>query len=294
VIGASGYIGFAVAQVFRQNGYKVYGVVRKPEQAKRLAAHEIHPVVGDAAKPETYLDALKNSNVVVDTLGFDPSNSLQSTVFTATKQHSSPHGKKIFIFTSGILVHGHHDEVVREEQLSCPSAIQVRVQQEAEVVQAKEIHGIVIRPGFVYGYAGGNGGTHLGDKVFNLHDGKIVITGKGDKKWSWIHIHDLAHAYLLAAQKFTVANGQIFDIGSPNPPSYEEFRKKAAAVAGHKNAEVVTAPVPAGEFFAQLLETTVRVSPKKAEHLLGWKASHPELLDDLEPVYEAYKAHKAQ
>jgi len=167
--------------------------------------------------------------------------------------------------------------------------IQKRLEHESAVIHATEIHGIVIRPGFVYGYAGGNGGQHLGDPVFTLTDGKIVISGSTTKRWSWVHIHDLAGAYLLAIQKFTSASGQIFDVAVENPPTYEEFRKKAAHIAGHKNAPVVTAPVAEGGGF---LESSVRISPAKARNLLGWVPTHLSLLDDLEPVHAAYLALK--
>jgi len=293
VAGANGYIGFAVAQVFRQNGYRVYGLIRKQEQSRRLAAEEIIPVVGDASKPETYVNALKHSGIVIDT-SFDSSNPTHNHIFEAAKKHSPPHGKKIFIYTSGILVHGHHEEIVTEEVMdSPPGFMQSRANFEVEVANAKEVHGIVIRPGFVYGYAGGNGGTHISEKVFNIaaNNGKIVLLGKKERRHSWVHIHDLANGYFLAAKHHTTATGQIFDIAS-DAPTYEEIYKKIAVVAGHKDAELVVQPFPADLAWGPLLNQTVRVSYKKAQNLLGWTPLHPNVIDDLEPVFEAYKANK--
>jgi len=294
VIGASGYIGFAVAQRFRQNGYRVYGLVRKQEQSSRLAAEEIIPVVGDANKPETYENVLKHAHVVIDT-SLDLANPPQSHIIDAVKKHQTPHGKKIFIFTSGILVHGHHEEVVTEEVLDTPAGVlQVRAKFEAEVINAKEVHGIVIRPGFVYGYAGGNGSANISEKVFNIaaNNGKIILLGKKDRRHSWVHIHDLASAYFLAVKQFSSASGHIFDIASPEAPTYEELYKKIAAVAGHKDAELVVQPFPENFAWGTFLNQTVRVSFKKAQTLLGWTPSHPNVIDDLEPVFEAYKANK--
>jgi len=107
------------------------------------------------------------------------------------------------------------------------------------------VHGIVIRPGFVYGFAGGNSGDHISDGVFNIagNNGKIVIHGKKERRHSWVHIYDLASAYYLATKNYVNASGQIFDIAS-YAPTYEELYRKAAAVAGHKDAEVVTHPFP--------------------------------------------------
>eukprot|EP01125_Pyxidicula_operculata_P004420 TRINITY_DN1677_c1_g1_i2.p1 TRINITY_DN1677_c1_g1~~TRINITY_DN1677_c1_g1_i2.p1 ORF type:complete len:303 (+),score=59.32 TRINITY_DN1677_c1_g1_i2:596-1504(+) len=294
VIGANGYIGFGVAQVLRQHGYKVYGLVRKQEQSAKLALQEIIPVVGDGADKSTYQHIVKRVNVVIDATT-DQATHLAS--IEAVKDHANSQtisvGKKIFIFTSGLLVHGHSDELYTDEaNTNPPEFLLPRLKLESEIVNAKEYHGIVIRPGFVYGYAGGNGGAHLGDKVFKLKDGKIVISGGLDKRWSWVHVHDLAHAYLLAIQKFTVASGQVFDVATESSPTYVEFRKKAAEVAGHKDAPVVQLPVDESNPWAKLFEVSIRVSAHKARNLLGWTPSHVSFLDDLEPIFHAYTHEK--
>jgi len=51
--------------------------------------------------------------VVVDA-SFDPNShgdtiTTQDIIFTAAKKHSSPHGKKIYIFSSSPLLHGLSD-----------------------------------------------------------------------------------------------------------------------------------------------------------------------------------------
>jgi len=290
VFGANGYIGFAVAQILRQHGYTVYGVVRKPEYSQKLATNEIIPVIADGNNPEAYASVLKNASIVIDTA---PDYQANVAVLEAAQKFNSAHGKKVYIFTSGILVHGNSQDVFQSEEIIIGGeGLQQRADFETQVIQAKNVHGIVIRPGFVYGYAGENGGTHLGDNVFQLTDGKIQISGSDKKRWSWIHIYDLAYAYLLAVQKFTSASGEIFDIvQSDNPPTYAEFRHKAAEIAGHKNAPIVTSPAPDG-FWPKLLENSVRVSNRKAQNLLGWHPGHLSLLDDLQPVYTAYLALK--
>jgi nucleoside-diphosphate-sugar epimerase len=192
------------------------------------------------------------------------------------------------------LVHGHNEDIVTEEIVHpLPGLLQSRAQFELDVINAKEVHGIVIRPGFVYGYAGGNGGTNITDKVFNLagNNGKVVIHGKKDRRHSWVHIYDLANAYYLAIKNYTNATGQIFDIAS-DAPTYEELYRKAASVAGHKDAEVVVHPFTEDNPWGPFLNQTVRTSYNKAKNLLGWSPSHPNVLDDLENVYVAYKAIK--
>jgi len=290
VVGASGYIGFAVAKYFRQNGYHVYGLIRKPEQSRRLALEEIIPVVGDATKPETYQNIINNASIVVDA-SFDPSSPTQNIIFNVAKKHSSLHGKKIYIYTSGILVHGNNEEIVTEEIVHpLPGPLEARAKFELEVINAKEVHGIVIRPGFVYGYAGGNGGD-LTDKVFNIAGNHGKVIQWKERRHSWVHVNDLADAYILTVKNYTKVTGQIFDIAS-DAPTYEELYRKAATVAGHKDAELVDQPFPENNPWGPFFNQTVRTSYRKAKNLLGWSPSHPNILDDLESVYVAYKANK--
>jgi len=295
VIGSNGYIGFAIAQNLRQNGYKVYGLVRKQEQAQKLASNEIIPVVGDGTDAKTYEHIVKRVENIIDA-----SSSFlgQVATFELTRKVSAPatHGKKVYILTSGILTQGHSEEVVvsEEQTKNYPDLLVSRAKLEAEIIASKDVHGIVIRPGFVYGYAGGNGGIHLGDQVFQLTNGKIQISGSLEKRCSWVHVNDLARAYYLAVQKFTIASGQIFNVATRDPPTYVTLRKRAAEVAGHKNAEVVQVPAGGDPWTKVVEELTVRISPKKAENLLGWFTSYEPVLDDLPNVYTAYLALKNQ
>src|SRR5258706_13612033 len=54
ITGATGYIGFRAATALRRAGHDVFGLCRSEAKAHRLAKEEIHPVVGDIVKPETY------------------------------------------------------------------------------------------------------------------------------------------------------------------------------------------------------------------------------------------------
>eukprot|EP01123_Difflugia_compressa_P013203 TRINITY_DN5998_c0_g1_i1.p1 TRINITY_DN5998_c0_g1~~TRINITY_DN5998_c0_g1_i1.p1 ORF type:complete len:298 (-),score=40.93 TRINITY_DN5998_c0_g1_i1:65-958(-) len=292
VVGANGYIGFAIAQYIRQHGYKVYGLVRIKEQSHRLLIHEIIPIIGDASAPDTYRDVLRQVSIVVDCSS--GASASQNRAVLESIANTPGKGKKVYIYTSGILVHGDSEDLFLDEaQGNVPNDLAWRVEYENEVVKSTVVHGIVIRPGFVYGYAGANGGHNLGDEVFDLTKtgGKIVIVGRQDKRWSWIHVYDLARAYFLAIQKYAVASGEIFDVGSSNPPTFEQIRRKAAAIAGYKNVEIVSTPAGTG-MWDKLMENSVRVSSKKATHLLGWVPSHVDLLDDMEEIYAAWKALK--
>jgi len=269
-------------------------LTRRQEQSSYLSSHEIIPVIGDIGKPETYEHILPKVTAVIDATS-DPQNPPNvGALLAATKKHSTK-SKKTFIFTSGLLVVGDtNNEVIDEWTTAKPPFpfVVEREKIEQEVINSREVHGIVLRLGIVYGFVGGNGGHFVGGSAFDLSktDGKIVIHGKPEKQWSWVHVGDLGRLYVLAIQKSSLASGELFNVGSFNHVTYEAFRKKAAHVAGYKNAEVVIKPVSEGSVTEKLLDVSVRVSYKKAQSLLGWVPNHTDVLEDLDILYGAWKA----
>lgn len=67
VTGATGYAGFYAAIVLRQAGHQVYALVRddKKSRAQDLQSYEVNLTVGDISKPESYRQAIENSDAIV-------------------------------------------------------------------------------------------------------------------------------------------------------------------------------------------------------------------------------------
>src|SRR6266700_3702383 len=160
VTGATGYIGFAVSAALRRAGYRVRGLARSETKARRLAQHEIEPVIGDLADPKTYLDVASECALLVHT-GFDYSangvakdRTAIDTLLEAGRRGAKP---KTFIFTSGAWVYGDtSDRMVDETTPPKPAKLVAwRPAHEQMVLQAAGVRGLVIRPGDVYGGSGG-------------------------------------------------------------------------------------------------------------------------------------------
>ena len=47
-----------------------------------------------------------------------------------------------------------------------------------------------------------------------------------------MHVDDLAQAYVRAAQNRGAATGQIFDVGEPHGPQFEELLRAAKGYTG--------------------------------------------------------------
>lgn len=291
VSGGSGYIGLQVARAFRRNGYRVYALVRGEDKAAALRRDEIIPVLGDLSKPETYIEYVKQASVIVDNV-YDTSEAqpgrsnkqlLDLVVETAEQGW---HQKKTFIYTSGVLVYGDRPEEVVDETtpVNPHPLIQWRIDHEKAVVGQDKINGVVIRPSFVYGYSGS-----FSSYLFNITGDTLVIRGKRERKWSWVHVDDLAQAYVLAVQKIHAAKGEVFNIASPtSSPTWEELNQRAAKLVGF--AGTITYEPAGDDFWSQFIDATVVVNPKKAVDVLGWRPHHLGLVEELPLLYETIKA----
>jgi len=286
VVGAAGYIGTAVALAYRRAGYKVYGVVRNEEKAKVLKQNEVHIVVGDIAAPEGYKNYLKEAAVVVDAVG-DGSKLLEKVV-EVTKGKST---KTLFIFTSGILVHASSSRVVDETNESTAPLFEKRANFEKQTISSKDVRGVVIRPGFVYGGSGG----FFANMNFSINEtADLNLFGRRDKRWSWVHIEDLADAYVRVAKVGHVVDGEIFDVVGPWNPTLEEITTAFAKVTGWKGKIVHIPEIPKDNFFLQIAEADSIVSSQKAFNLLGWRESHLGPIAEVDTYYASWKASKSK
>jgi nucleoside-diphosphate-sugar epimerase len=61
-------------------------------------------------------------------------------------------------------------------------------------------------------------------KYFAVKPGQdLAIVGSRTKRWSWVHINDLAEAYVAVAKVGRTVDGQVFNIASYQAPTYEEL-----------------------------------------------------------------------
>jgi len=145
----------------------------------------------------------------------------------------------------------------------------------------------VVRPGWVYG----NNFGHYLDSWFQTNsNGELEFTGNQERRWGWVHVEDLADAYvkIVNATSSSVA-GQLFDICDDSRVTYHQIRTALARVAGI-NAKVVIKPLP-----DTAIENAESVpSAKKIRNALGWHPKHGSILDDVDLYYLGFKAYRAK
>jgi len=283
VFGAGGYIGFAAAVALRREGHKVTGVVRNEKARLLLAQNEVYPVTGDLKDLKSLQSHIESATVVVDTTSnhdYELSYNLLALVRESAKKSGVP---KRLVYTSGVLDYGHHEEPVDETYSVNKSP---RNDFSKALISDKEVEGVILRPGWVYG---GNSGKYITGWFEHNQKGEIEIVGNPDKKWSWVHIQDLADAYVkvVGASKGLVT-GEIFDVADDTRVTFGQLRLAFAKAAGLEGKVVYT---PAGtDAWSKLSEVTALVTAAKIKRVLGWQPKHGTLFDDLDLYYLAYRA----
>jgi len=291
VLGAAGYIGFAVAVALRREGHRVTGVVRNKDAEILLKKNEIIPVNAELKDIKTLQPHIESAAVIIDatsnhdiTLATD----FLQTVGNASKKSGIA---KRYVYTSGILVYGDHKNEIVDETFAVPKSFSRAVIEKAVIEKAvisnKDVEGVVIRPAWIYG---GDSGRYISPWFEPNSKGEIDIFGNPDKSYSWAHIEDLADAYVrvVGASKSLVA-GEIFDVADDTRVTYATVKIAFARAAGVEG-KVVYSPA-LEDAWSQVCESTVLVASQKIRKVLGWKPRHGAFLDNLDLYYLAYRAH---
>ncbi|KAF8175187.1 hypothetical protein K438DRAFT_1979765 [Mycena galopus ATCC 62051] len=274
ILGATGAIGFPVAQALVRTGYIVYGLARTPAKANLLAQEEIIPLLGDV-ESDVWLPLITTLDVIIESvMGADLTT--VNAVGHSTFQRASKAAQELraegatlltYIYTSGIWL------------------VAWRPAFEQRIARSTDVNGIVVRPSLVYGRK-----ASLFAPLFDTaREGRVVWPGTPGGHYATIHADDLAELYLLVAQRASILGGKIIDATNPHTESVDEMLRKLVVVSGAKGLYEYRKPT---SVFEEAFTTTPLVRPYLAHALLGWSAKKPSLIDGLETYYAAWLASR--
>lgn len=297
ITGASGYIGNAVATAFRQAGHSVSGLVRDETKAAILRSQEIIPMIGDLNQPKTYLEAIRNHEVIVhcalDSEGKSASEALfLNAVLEETKNIN--HSSKAFLYTSGVWVVGNTGEQVADESYRCQPIDRViwRLEHEKRLLReaSQYLRLCILRPGCVFGGYGGL--TALWFETAS--SGQIEYVGDGTNHWAMVHIQDLAKAYVLVAEK--ELNHIVLNIVDDTRKTVKKMVEACANAAGIPGKLCSLSKNEGQKKFGSLTEGLLidqQISNERCRRLLGWYPSYPGFVRDIDIYYQEWKALKS-
>lgn len=279
VTGATGLVGRAVAEALRRRGHRVAGLTRSADKAKSLAAREIEAVVGDMRDAASWERQASEADVRIH-CAVEYGAEYQA-LDRKTVDAMLSFGRTIY--TSGVWQYGPGGPF--DESSAGKPLMPWRSEHEKLVLDAA---GLVIRPGCVYGGAGGLTALWFQGAL----DRKAApIVGEGNNRWAVVHLDDMAMLYAHAAE--SALKSELFNAVDPSRFTVREMAEAASHAAGAKGAvhampfaeaEALYGPLVHGLALDQLVDAS------KARKLLNWAPRFTGFPADTDRYFASWKA----
>ncbi|MGZ3542202.1 MAG: NAD-dependent epimerase/dehydratase family protein [Vulcanimicrobiaceae bacterium] len=285
VVGATGYIGSAVAEELKRAGHWVSGTARSTEAEERLRSANVTPIRADITDPRSLARAAEEADAVIYSVQYTGENGFAvelEALKTLVDALAAKNGT--LIYTSGVWLYGSTGSRVADENAPHNPAQIVAQRPDLERIvmegAARGLRTVVIRPGDVYGRGGGLPAMWMQSA---REHGAARIIGDGSNYWPVVHVDDLARLYALALEK--APSGAVYNAADDSAVNVREMAEAASRGAG-KGGAVSTVPLEQARAtmgaFADALALDSRVTSKRAREDLGWSTRSSTILEDLE------------
>ncbi|KUM96345.1 NAD-dependent epimerase, partial [Streptomyces yokosukanensis] len=196
--------------------------------------------------------------------------------------------RRHLVYTTGISSYGRTGVALMDENTpgNAESPIGFRFELERELA-ASGIDHTVVRPGFLYG---GPATTSMTGQWFaEAEAGKPVFYGDVTKRWSWVHVDDLADAYVRILGNPTAVAGETFVIADDQRLTALDMQRAAVRATG-RTQDIGLESAEAGGMMQLAADQDELVDSRKAHRLLGWRPRHTSFTDAPDRHYRAWKA----
>jgi nucleoside-diphosphate-sugar epimerase len=277
--GATGYIGTSVLSRLIEEGHSVTALVRTAEKAAIVEAAGATALIGDATDSDLVARAALESDGVIHLA----SGKDADPVFIAAVFRGLEGSDKAFVHTGGIWTYGSNADITEDSPADPPAITAWRGANEAMVLGAEGVRGIVVVPSIVYGH-----GSGLARVIVDAPRGDgaapaLHLVGDGSQHWATVHVDDLAALYVLALEHGDA--GAVYIGASGANPTVRELGEAAASAAGIVGgvaAETVAETSDRlGAALAEALLLDQQSRGSKARIDLGWEPNGPTLVDEI-------------
>lgn len=317
IIGATGTIGYALAQSLRLAGtWNIYGLARTASKAQSLAAEEIIPVlcpdpINDDA--HTWQDVVRHRrvDVIVDAMAanegslkiLEAAKAISRERLAAAEREGCATPQKLgFVYTSGMWVHGHSTAQISDltpvGSASAPTPavelIKHRTGWEQVVLKANDALDVaIVRPAMVYGK-----NSWIFDCMWTpileaKGAEKVEVPVTEDALVGLVHVDDLAEGMRGLIERLPLFAASsvypVFDLGTSMESLADLARGAAKALGYGGQVEMVG---PGANAFYKAVNTTVNIDAGRAMQLLGWVPRKLAMLPKVDMYATAWKASK--
>jgi nucleoside-diphosphate-sugar epimerase len=283
VTGASGWIGSAVVPELLTAGHQVLGLARSDASAAAVARLGAEVVRGDLNDLDVLSAAALDSDGVIHLAFVVPSVTEAATRTDAraveTFATSLAGSGKPLVISGATLVRPGRPATERDELIAAgPIAARITTMQAALAAADRGVRScLVMLPRSVHGQGERHGFV---PQLIATARAKGVsgYIGDGTSRWPAVHVKDAAGLYRLAVEQ-APAGTVLHAVGDEGVP----VREVAEVVGRHLDLPARSLPAAAYEgMLVHLLSTDMPASSTITQELLGWKPTHPGLIEDLE------------
>jgi nucleoside-diphosphate-sugar epimerase len=283
VTGASGWIGSAVVPELVSAGHQVLGLARSDTAAQAIAGMGADVLRGDLNDAGILRAGALDSDGVIHLAFVVPSVSEAATRTDATAIETfaaslAGSGKPMLISGATIVTQGRPSTERDELIAQGPIAARIRNMQAALAATERDVRAcLVMLPRSVHGQGDRHGFV---PQLIAIARAKGVsgYIGDGASRWPAVHVKDAARLYRLAVER-APAGAVLNAVGDEGVP----VREIAEAIG--RNLNLPAKSLPAGEYggmLVPLLSTDMPASSTITQELLGWRPTHPGLIEDIE------------
>ena len=283
VTGASGWIGSAVVPELISAGHQVLGLARSDASGTAVAELGAEVLRGDLSDTEVLRAGTLESDGVIHLAFVVPSVSEAATRADAAAIETFIGGLagsgKPLVISGATLVTPGRAATERDELIAAgPIAARVTNMQAALAAAGKGVRScLVMLPRSVHGEGERHGFI---PQLIAMARTKGVsgYIGDGSNRWPAVHVKDAANLYRLAVER-APAGAVLNAVGDEGVP----VREIAEVIGRHLN--LPTRSLPAAEYggmLVRLLSADMPASSTITQELMGWKHTHPGLIEDIE------------
>ena len=279
--GATGFIGSHVMADLHEHGHEVTALVRDHARADTVESHGATAAVVDIYDRPAVEGVLSGMDAAIHTAspGDATSADLDFAMVDAALEAFAGTDRP-YIHISGAWTYGNNTSITEESPTNAPAMVSWKEPINRRVASATDVRGVVIASSVAYGDGGGGiPGLLLGSPRDEA--GNLIMLGSGDQHWSTVHVLDLADFFRRVLENESARGYYI--VGDGMNPTVAALTEAAAAAVGAPGAAPGSdeeARARLGDYFAEVLLLDQASDAAKARSELGWRPSHPGLVEE--------------